>query len=79
MRTLDSNSDPRPLLFRSPECRPNFVRASQKAPCKAVYQASSRLPVASAPAFPHFGKFEIPNAERPKPINPRNIRSGYVH
>jgi hypothetical protein len=40
---------------------------------------SSRSPVASVAAFSHLGTFEISNAKRPKPINPRNIRSGYLH
>jgi hypothetical protein len=43
MKTLDYNSDPRPLGYRSLEWRPNFVRASQKPPFHLVHQTFKSL------------------------------------
>jgi hypothetical protein len=31
MKTLDYNRDPRPLPYRSPECRPSLAPSSEKA------------------------------------------------
>jgi hypothetical protein len=79
MKTFDCNGDPRLLPSRSLECRRNFVRASQKEPFTVADKTFNPLARCLRIPFPHFGKFEILSAERPEPINPRNIRSGYVH
>jgi hypothetical protein len=43
MKTLESNSDPWPLSFRSSECHSNFVRTPQNKPFELTYQTLNWL------------------------------------
>jgi hypothetical protein len=43
MKTLNHNRVPPPIRYRSLECRPNFVQASQKTPFHLVHQTFKSL------------------------------------